>query len=47
MEFVKGNRVNYRLFKIVLNGIVIILAGYVFCDVTYMQLKIYIIVIMG
>lgn len=39
MEFVKGEKINYRLFKTILNIVVIMMAGYVFCDVAYLQIK--------
>ena len=39
MEFIKGDKIDYKLFKIILNVIVIVIGGCVFCDATYMQLK--------
>ncbi len=39
MEFEKGDKINYKLFKIILNVVVIGMGGFVFIIVAYTQIK--------
>ncbi|MDE6625855.1 MAG: hypothetical protein K2K56_05755 [Lachnospiraceae bacterium] len=39
MELVKGEKINYKLFNIVLSIIVFGMAGFVFCVTAYIQVK--------
>ena len=39
MDFEKGDKINYKLFKIILNVIVIGMGGFVFIIVAYTQVK--------
>lgn len=39
MEAVKGEKINYKVFKNVLTAIVVIVGGFVFCVVTFMLFR--------